>query len=81
MERMTKDLFAEFGLPGAHAAAGHPDAPVGVVGMKVDEQAHAGGGNVIEYTAIGTAVAPLKEGDPRKAAAPPAPSIVVPLDR
>ena len=81
MERMTKDLFAEFGLPGAHAAAGHPDAPVGVVGMKVSEQAHAGVANVIEYTAIGTAVAHVKEGDPRKAAAMPAPSIVVPLDR
>jgi len=81
MERMTKDLFAEFGLPGAHAAAGHPDAPVGVVGMKVSEQAHAGVANVIEYTAIGTAVAHVKEGDPRKAATMPAPSIVVPLDR
>jgi uncharacterized protein YbjQ (UPF0145 family) len=81
MERMTKDLFAEFGLPGAHAAAGHPDAPVGVVGMKVSEQAHAGVANVIEYTAVGTAVAHLRAGDPRKAAVPPAPSIVVPLDR
>jgi uncharacterized protein YbjQ (UPF0145 family) len=81
MERMSQDLFAEFGLAGAHAAAGHPDAPVGVVGMKVSEAAHAGVRNVIEYTAIGTAVAHLKEGDPRKAAVPPAPAIVVPLDR
>jgi uncharacterized protein YbjQ (UPF0145 family) len=81
MERMTQDLFAEFGLPGAHAAAGHPDAPVGVVGMQVSEQAHAGVANVIEYTAIGTAVAHVREGDPRKAATPPAPAIVVPLDR
>ena len=81
MERMTKDLFAEFGLPGAHAAAGHPDAPVGVVGMNVSEQAHAGVANVIEYTAIGTAVAHVRDGDPRKAATPPAPQIVVPLDR
>jgi uncharacterized protein YbjQ (UPF0145 family) len=81
MDRMTKDLFAEFGLPGAHAAAGHPDAPVGVVGMKVSEKAHAGVANVIEYTAIGTAVAHVREGDPRKAAIPPAPAIVVPLDR
>jgi uncharacterized protein YbjQ (UPF0145 family) len=81
MERMTQDLFAEFGLPGAHAAAGHPDAPVGVVGMKVGEEAHAGVQNVIEYTAIGTAVAHVRDGDPRKAATPPAPAIVVPLDR
>jgi uncharacterized protein YbjQ (UPF0145 family) len=81
MERMTRDLFAEFGLPGVHAAAGHPDAPVGVVGMKVSEEAHAGMQNIIEYTAIGTAVAHVRDGDPRKAATPPAPAIVVPLDR
>ena len=31
--------------------------------------------------AIGTAVAHLREGDPRKAPSPPAPAIVVPLDR
>ncbi|HEY8088523.1 MAG TPA: heavy metal-binding domain-containing protein [Polyangiaceae bacterium] len=81
MERMTQDLFAEHGLAGAHAAAGHPDAPVGVVGMKVSEDAHAGNRNIIEYTAIGTAVAHLQDGDPRRAKVPPAPAIVVPLDR
>jgi len=81
MERMTQDLFAEFGLAGAHAAAGHPDAPVGVVGMSVSEAAHAGMRNVIEYTAVGTAVAHVRDGDPRRAASPPAPAIVVPLDR
>ncbi|HEY8039248.1 MAG TPA: heavy metal-binding domain-containing protein [Polyangiaceae bacterium] len=81
MERMTQDLFAEFGLAGAHVAAGHPDAPVGVVGMNVSEASHAGMQNVIEYTAIGTAVAHTRDGDPRKAASPPAPQIVVPLDR
>ena len=33
-----------------------PDAPVGVVGMTVEESVHSGGGNVIEkYTAVGTA--------------------------
>jgi len=37
--------------------------------------------NIIEYTAIGTAVAHVRDGDPRKAATPPAPAIVVPLDR
>jgi uncharacterized protein YbjQ (UPF0145 family) len=81
MERMTQDLFAEFGLAGAHQAAGHPDAPVGVVGMRVSEATHAGMQNVIEYTAIGTAVAHVRDGDPRRAPAPPAPAIVVPLDR
>jgi uncharacterized protein YbjQ (UPF0145 family) len=81
MERMTQDLFADFGLAGAHQAAGHPDAPVGVVGMKVTEQMHAGGQNVVEYTAVGTAVAPVRNGDPRKAGTHPAPAIVVPLDR
>jgi uncharacterized protein YbjQ (UPF0145 family) len=81
MSRMTQDLFADFGLAGAHQAAQHPDAPVGVVGMKVSETAHAGAKNVIEYTATGTAVARVREGDPRKAAQPPAPAIVVSLDR
>jgi uncharacterized protein YbjQ (UPF0145 family) len=81
MERMTHDLFSDFGLRGAHEAGGHPDAPVGVVGMKVTEAAHAGAKNVIEYTAIGTAVAPVRSDDPRKAERPPAPAIVVPLDR
>jgi uncharacterized protein YbjQ (UPF0145 family) len=81
MGRMTQDLFADFGLSGVHQAAGHPDAPVGVVGMKVAEAAHAGAKNVIEYTATGTAVAPVQSGDPRKAERPPAPKIVVPLDR
>jgi uncharacterized protein YbjQ (UPF0145 family) len=81
MQRMTHDLFAELGLAGSHAAAGHPDAPVGVVGMKVSEEAHAGMQNIVEYTAFGTAVAHLAPGDPRRAATPPAPAIVVPLDR
>jgi uncharacterized protein YbjQ (UPF0145 family) len=81
MSRMTKDLFADFGLAGAHQAAQNPDAPAGVVGMKVAETAHAGAKNVIEYTAVGTAVAHLRQGDPRKADVPPAPRIVVSLDR
>jgi hypothetical protein len=36
---------------------------------------------LIEFTAIGTAIAPLWPNDPRKAATPPKPKIVVPLDR
>jgi len=81
MSRMTKDLFADFGLAGEHQAAQNPDTPAGVVGMKVAETAHAGAKNVIEYTAVGTAVAHLRQGDPRKADVPPAPRIVVSLDR
>jgi uncharacterized protein YbjQ (UPF0145 family) len=81
MGRMTQDLFADFGLAGPHQASLNPDAPVGVVGMKVAEMAHAGAKNVIEYTAVGTAVAHLRPGDPRKASVPPAPQIVVSLDR
>lgn len=81
MGRMTQDLAQEFGLGGSRSAAQHPDAPAGVVGMTVTETAHAGARSVIEYTAVGTAVAHLKEGDPRRAERPPAPSIVVSLDR
>jgi uncharacterized protein YbjQ (UPF0145 family) len=81
MSRMTRDLFADFGVHGARHAEKHPDAPAGVVGMKVSETTHAGAKNVIEYTAVGTAVAHLRQGDPRKADVPPAPQIVVSLDR
>jgi uncharacterized protein YbjQ (UPF0145 family) len=81
MGRMTQDLFADFGLAGPHQAAQSPDAPVGIVGMKVHETTHAGAKNVIEYSAVGTAVAHLRQGDPRKAQVPPAPQIVVSLDR
>jgi uncharacterized protein YbjQ (UPF0145 family) len=81
MQRMTQDLFLDFGLGGPEHAKGHPDAPVGVVGMHVKEEAHSGKANVIEYTATGTAVARLDDRDPRRAARLPAPAIVVPLDR
>jgi uncharacterized protein YbjQ (UPF0145 family) len=74
MERLAEDLFK-------HWPPGHPDSPVGVVGMSVDEMVHAGGASIIEYSAIGTAVAPLLEHDPRRAKQLPAPTIVVPLDR
>jgi len=57
-----------------------PDAPVGVVGMTVNEGAHGGMPHMIEFTAIGTAVARLADNDPRKLAQPPTPSVVVPLD-
>jgi uncharacterized protein YbjQ (UPF0145 family) len=74
MERLAEDLFK-------HWPPGHPDSPVGVVGMSVDEMVHAGGASIIEYSAIGTAVAPLLDHDPRRAKKVPAPTIVVPLDR
>jgi uncharacterized protein YbjQ (UPF0145 family) len=74
MLHLEQDLFKDY-------PKGSPDAPKGVVGMTVTEQAHSGTGNVVEYTAIGTAVAPLWPGDPRQAPTLPAPTVVVPLDR
>jgi uncharacterized protein YbjQ (UPF0145 family) len=78
MQNLEADLEAELGKPGAR---GKPDAAVGVVGMTVEEIAHAGVANVIEYTAVGTAVAKLREDDPRREKELPAPQVVVPLDR
>jgi len=74
MLHLEKDLFAEF-------PKGSESAPTGVVGMSVTEKAHPGAANVVEYTAVGTAVTPLWPGDPRRAASLPAPQVVVPLDR
>ncbi len=81
MDRLAQDLFARW-------PPGHQDAPSGVVGMTVTENIHsekATGGllqrPVVEFTAVGTAVAPLQAGDPRRAAQLPVPAIVVPLDR
>jgi uncharacterized protein YbjQ (UPF0145 family) len=75
MDNLQKDLERELGKPGSRA-----DAPVGVVGMSVEEQAHAGAAQLIEYTAVGTAVAHLHKNDPRRARELPAPVVVVPLD-
>jgi hypothetical protein len=75
MDSLEKDLERELGKPGSG-----PDSPIGVVGMTVDEQAHAGEESLIEYTAIGTAIARLRADDPRKAQALPSPIVVVPLD-
>jgi hypothetical protein len=78
MSRLQHDLFAEW-------PAGSPDAPTGIVGMTVSESTYGGQGAsrlpVVEFTALGTAVAPLAQGDPRRAAAPPRPHVVVALDR
>jgi uncharacterized protein YbjQ (UPF0145 family) len=76
MTRLQDDIFKE--LP-----RGSPDAPVGVVGMTVSEATYGGrqSAPLVEFTAVGTAVAPLQAGDPRRSAVPPRPQVVVPLDR
>ena len=87
MDRLAQDLFKEW-------PPGHVDCPVGVVGMTVEETTHGDAtlqptlsGSVyrrtavVEYTAVGTAVAALQPNDPRRAPRLPAPNIVVPLDR
>ena len=86
MGRLQADLFSQW-------PPGHPDAPVGIVGMTVTEEAHrpqtlqgrvsATGtvAPVVEFSAVGTAIAPLAANDPRRSATRPKPHIVVPLDR
>jgi hypothetical protein len=55
---------------------------VGIVGMTVSEATYGGrqSAPIVEFTAVGTAIAPLAPGDPRRAATPPRPQMVVPLD-
>jgi uncharacterized protein YbjQ (UPF0145 family) len=72
MENMLQDLRKE--IPEG------PDRPVGVVGMTVDEIAHAGSTDVIEFSAVGTAVALLRPDDKRRAPKLPEPKVVVPLN-
>jgi uncharacterized protein YbjQ (UPF0145 family) len=78
MDRLQMDLFAEFPV-------GHPDAPTGIVGMTVSEASHVDrrfpGPPVVEFTAVGTAIAPLAPDDPRRSDERPVPRIVVPMDR
>ena len=78
MERLQQDLFRRF----PHNS---PDHPSGIVGMTVDEQVYGGSGAsgppIVEFRALGTAIAPLASGDPRRAPTPPRPRLVVPLDR
>jgi uncharacterized protein YbjQ (UPF0145 family) len=76
MSRLQHDIFHE--LP-----RGSPDAPVGIVGMTVSEATYGGRGSapIVEFTALGTAIAPLAQGDPRRAPSLPRPTVVVPLDR
>lgn len=78
MERLQEDLFQ-------HYPRGSIDCPTGIVGMTVDEAVYGGSGAsgppIVEFTALGTAIAPLQQGDPRRAPTPPRPKLVVPLDR
>jgi uncharacterized protein YbjQ (UPF0145 family) len=74
MQNLAHDLFREH-------PANSADAPAGIVGMTVTETGHSSWSNIVEYNAVGTAVAPLAPNDPRRAAQLPAPYVVVPLDR
>jgi uncharacterized protein YbjQ (UPF0145 family) len=78
MDRLQMDLFGEF-------PPGHPDAPVGIVGMTVSETSHVDrrfpGPPIVEFAAVGTAIAPLHPSDPRRSNERPVPRIVVPMDR
>lgn len=76
MDRLQKDVFAE--LP-----QGSPDAPIGIVGMTVKEATYGEqqSAPLVEFTAIGTAIAPLRHDDPRRSPVHPRPQLVVPLDR
>ncbi len=76
MERLQNDLFSEW-------PPGKKDTPVGIVGMTVSESTYGGqsssGPPIVEFTALGTAIAALEEDDPRRGM--PKPKVVVALDR
>jgi uncharacterized protein YbjQ (UPF0145 family) len=78
MDRLQHDLFRA--LPESS-----PDAPEGIVGMTVRETTYgeqgASGPPIVEFLALGTAIAPLAANDPRRAAGMPKPRLIVPLDR
>ncbi|MFO0695385.1 MAG: heavy metal-binding domain-containing protein [Polyangiales bacterium] len=78
MGRLQEDLFQAFPI-------GHPDAPTGIVGMTVRESTYGGQGAsgppIVEFTALGTAIAPLAAHDPRRGRRRASPTLVVPLDR
>ncbi len=78
MQRLQDDLFK-------HWPVGSPDCPTGIVGMTVSESAYGGqiasGPPIVEFTALGTAIAPLSPNDPRQAKELPKPKMVVALDR
>jgi uncharacterized protein YbjQ (UPF0145 family) len=75
MDRLQQDLYK-------HYAEGTEDAPVGIVGVSVSESTYGGGQTapIVEFAAIGTAVAELAENDPRRGPTHGKPKMVVPLD-
>jgi uncharacterized protein YbjQ (UPF0145 family) len=76
MDRLQQDLFREYP---AHS----PDCPAGIVGVTVTESVYGGGQSapIVEFNAIGTAVAELPPDDPRRGPAHARPQMVVPLDQ
>jgi uncharacterized protein YbjQ (UPF0145 family) len=76
MDRLQADLFKE--LP-----KGSADEPIGIVGMTVGEATYGDrqSAPLVEFTAVGTAIAHLNAHDPRRSATPPRPQVVMPLDR
>ncbi len=74
MDRLQQDLFRNF-------PEGSPDAPVGIVGVSVSEAVYGGGQSapIVEFTAIGTAVADLPADSPHRGPAHSRPTVVVPL--
>jgi uncharacterized protein YbjQ (UPF0145 family) len=78
MQRLQDTLYTKWDLAG-------PQGPAGIVGMTVTESVYGGGAAsgppIVEFSAIGTAIALLDPDDPRRAAQLPKPKVVVPLDR
>jgi uncharacterized protein YbjQ (UPF0145 family) len=76
LDRLQQDLFREH-------PQGSADSPAGIVGVSVSESVYGGGRSapIVEFAAIGTAVAELAEGDPRRSPAHARPQLVVPLNR
>lgn len=78
MQRLQDELYGKWQLAG-------PKGPAGIVGMTVSEATYGAGGAsgppIVEFTAIGTAVAHMDPDDPRRAQELPKPRVVVPLDR
>ncbi|HEY1954432.1 MAG TPA: heavy metal-binding domain-containing protein [Polyangiaceae bacterium] len=76
MNRLQHDLFTSH-------PEGSPDALAGIVGVSVSESIYGGGQSapIVEFTAIGTAVAELGPNDPRRLPEHAKPELVVPLNR
>jgi uncharacterized protein YbjQ (UPF0145 family) len=75
LDRLQQDLFREH-------PKGSADSPAGIVGVSVSETTYGGGASapIVEFSAIGTAVAELHPQDPRRGPAHSRPQVVVPLD-